>query len=96
MVFQRLRNKKMRIWILAGAALLVVSATPSFAVVYPWCASSGMVAPSPVCDFETMNQCQTYLSGIGGSCIRNPAYASAPTAQPMPTNAPPGVAAKRR
>jgi hypothetical protein len=86
----------MRKSILAGGVLLMVSATPGLAEVYPWCASSGAVAPSPVCNFETMNQCQTFLSGIGGSCIRNPSYVASPTVQPMPTTAPPGAAPKRR
>jgi hypothetical protein len=89
-------NPKMRKSILAGLALWMVSAVPGLAEVHPWCATSGVVSPSPVCDFDSRNQCQNFLAGIGGSCNPNPAYVAAPTPQPMPTNAPPAVATKRR
>jgi hypothetical protein len=86
----------MRKSILAGAALWMVSATPGLAEVYPWCASSGAVAPSPVCNFETKAQCQNFLSGIGGTCLANPAYVppappvtSGQVVEPQPTTTPP-------
>ena len=82
---------------LAGLTLWLVSAAPGFAEVYPWCASSGVVAPSPVCNFETQVQCQNFLSGIGGTCLKNPQYVNVQPApmtsgqaiEPKPTGAPP-------
>jgi hypothetical protein len=90
-------NPIMRKSTLSGLALWMFSTAPGFAQVYPWCASSGVVAPSPVCNFETQSQCQNFLSGIGGTCLRNPQYVnvqpspvtSGQAIEPKPASAPP-------
>ena len=75
----------MRKLILAGAALLMVGATPGFARDYPWCARSVVNGGNPQCDFSTFRQCQATISGQGGSCLPNPAFASGPTGNRRPT-----------
>jgi hypothetical protein len=82
--------------IMAGAALLMLGAAPGFARDYPWCARTGVTVGNPSCDYDTLNQCQAYLSGIGGTCIQNPAMAAARMGGPRLTNVPRGSASSRR
>lgn len=41
---------------------------------YPWCAVRGDRSGADSCYFRTYGQCMETLSGIGGTCIRNPGY----------------------
>ncbi|MDB5620055.1 DUF3551 domain-containing protein [Tardiphaga sp.] len=63
--------------LLAATALLVVTgaATPSMARDYPVCARLVTNDFNPSCSFDTMRQCMATVSGIGGDCIQNPAFA---------------------
>jgi hypothetical protein len=60
----------------AVAASAWVAPAPAQAAGYPWCAQYG----SPFggggrnCGFSTYRQCVATVSGIGGSCERNPFY----------------------
>jgi hypothetical protein len=75
-----------RLLLAATAAALVLSATaPARAeVVYPWCAimmdESG---DSTNCGFTSFQQCQVYISGIGGYCEENPYYAAERPRRPV-------------
>jgi hypothetical protein len=64
----------MRMSFLALAALCVgVSALPAAAAPsYPWCARYSTSGGE--CSFNTFEQCEQTLSGIGGSCTQNPGY----------------------
>jgi hypothetical protein len=44
---------------------------------YPWCALRGDKSGAQSCYYTSFGQCMADLSGIGGSCIRNP-YQSGP------------------
>jgi hypothetical protein len=53
----------------------------------PWCAvmdNNGTMQ----CNFESQQQCQQTISGIGGECILNPAGSTAGAAQRAPLFAP--------
>lgn len=59
------------------AAALLMPAGPARAEEpYPWCAiySGGQDGGGTNCGFVTIAQCRATISGIGGSCIENPAY----------------------
>ena len=68
--------------ILGPLALLVavMGAAPSSfaqsAYDYPWCSIRGGFAGGggQSCYFTSQAQCRASLSGIGGTCIRNPGY----------------------
>jgi len=57
-------------------ALAVVGATTAINTqpaaaqerVYPWCAET------TECAFQTRQQCEAYVSGLGGFCYENPAH----------------------
>jgi hypothetical protein len=52
-------------------AVYLVPAQPVRAQVWPWCAEmSGETVTN--CGFASWQQCQTYISGIGGFCSPNP------------------------
>jgi hypothetical protein len=61
---------------LAAAALcgLTQSVVAQSAYDYPWCALKGDRGGGQSCYFATRAQCETTLSGIGGTCIHNPGY----------------------
>ena len=64
---------------LGSLALFVLlgSAAPSFAQSaydYPWCSVRGGFNGAQTCYFSTYRQCMATISGIGGTCIRNPYY----------------------
>lgn len=48
-------------------------------VEYPWCAvySEASVGATN-CGFTTLAQCRATISGIGGTCLENPAYEPRP------------------
>ena len=58
---------------LAAAGLATPSGAQS-AYDYPWCALRGDRGGGQSCYFTTWEQCETTLSGIGGTCIRSPYY----------------------
>lgn len=58
---------------LAVASLATPSSAQS-AYDYPWCALKGDRSGGQSCYFATRRQCEETLSGIGGTCIRNPGY----------------------
>jgi hypothetical protein len=43
-------------------------------VQYPWCAEYRGRVGGTNCGFVTYRQCVATISGVGGSCYRNPAY----------------------
>jgi hypothetical protein len=45
---------------------------------YPWCALRGDKSGAQSCYYTSYGQCRASLSGIGGSCIRNPYQTHAP------------------
>jgi hypothetical protein len=65
----------MRSLLAATALLAVMGATPSQARDYPVCQRSVVSGFNPSCTFDTFQQCQATISGIGGDCVRNPAFA---------------------
>ena len=62
----------MRRLLAASALLLAISATPSMARDYPWCARTFVSVGSPECRFTSFRQCQATVSGQSGDCIQNP------------------------
>jgi hypothetical protein len=61
----------------AAVAALTVFNAPSVKaeVQYPWCAHYGHFGGAAEnCGFSTLQQCMATVSGIGGSCDRNPMY----------------------
>ena len=73
----------------AAAALLLASSAiqPAAAVEYAWCAYYGDSNGGINCGFDTLEQCRAALSGNGGTCQPNPAYAATRTSTP-PTRKP--------
>jgi hypothetical protein len=72
---------KLSLIVLAGAvAVCLGMGTPAKAAVWPWCADLGgdPSGGGTNCGFASWQQCQTYLSGIGGWCYPNPYYTSEP------------------
>jgi Protein of unknown function (DUF3551) len=65
----------MRFIMSATAVILALSATPSFARDYPWCARTPTNDFNGGCDFNTRAQCQATVSGQGGTCDINPKIA---------------------
>ena len=61
---------------LAGAAALagtLLSTAPAAARDYPWCAYYGFMGEDGTnCGFDTFQQCLATISGVGGTCGRNP------------------------
>jgi hypothetical protein len=71
---------------LIGAAVLgtaaVAGTAPAAAQNYPWCADYGDIGDGGSnCGFVSFAQCQATISGIGGSCRRNPFYDREPRAE---------------
>jgi Protein of unknown function (DUF3551) len=60
----------MRTSVLVVAALLLTSVNAR--ADGPWCAY--YVKGATNCGFYSYEQCMADISGIGGSCVRNPAY----------------------
>ena len=72
----------MRSLLAATALLVVMGATPGMARDYPICSRSVTSGFNPSCSFDTMRQCRATISGIGGDCIQNPAFAYGQAGQP--------------
>ena len=62
----------MRTLLAASALLLAISATPTMARDYPWCARTPGNGGNPECMFTSFGQCQATVIGQGGDCIQNP------------------------
>jgi len=56
---------------LAGAAPTSFAQSPYD---YPWCSIRAGRSGAQSCYFTSYQQCMATLSGIGGICIRNPAF----------------------
>ena len=56
---------------------------------YPWCASYNTDSGNHgACGYYTYEQCMSYVSGLQGTCSRNPFYAAVrPSAPPRPRHA---------
>jgi hypothetical protein len=70
--------------VLLGAAVI---GTPAQAQNYPWCAILNSPGGSQNCAFDTFEDCQKSMNGMGGFCDKNTLYvapASAPTPVPVP------------
>lgn len=66
----------MRVLILIAAAATVLSWAPrpsEAAYNRAWCAKYADYGGITSCAFDTYRQCLATLSGIGGSCVENPA-----------------------
>jgi len=62
----------------ALAASQLVAPSAHAETYYPWCANyGGDMGGSSNCGFSTLEQCMATVSGIGGSCDRNPFYVDA-------------------
>jgi hypothetical protein len=70
---------KAAVFILTTAIAFI--ANPLAAQNFPWCAIIDNDGTTQ-CNYMTQQQCLQTLSGIGGTCIRNPGGA---TAQPVPS-----------
>jgi len=56
----------------AAMAALIAEVQPSAAREwYPWCAQYYDIRGITECTFNTFEQCQASISGIGGNCIQN-------------------------
>jgi hypothetical protein len=51
---------------------------------YPWCALRADRSGAQSCYYASYGQCMAALSGIGGSCIRNPYQRGAPRHERRP------------
>lgn len=80
----------MRATILFSAllGLTVLAAAPQAraqsAYDYPWCAIYPRQIGGQACYYATYAQCMATMSGIGGSCVQNPAYRGAPRVERHP------------
>jgi hypothetical protein len=69
---------EMRLTLIATAALLASAGTfslaaPARAQTYPVCLAGGSDEDGMRCDYKSLDQCRATASGIGGSCVINPA-----------------------
>lgn len=55
----------------AGTVLASATATPAQAVEFPYCTVGGW-STDHTCNFYTLEQCQAFIQGLGGSCTPNP------------------------
>jgi hypothetical protein len=68
----------MRQVLIALAALFTLASTfspvaPARAQTYPVCLAGGSDEDGMRCDYTSLDQCRATASGIGGSCVINPA-----------------------
>ena len=78
----------MRLLLAASALALIMSATPSMARDYPWCARTSSSGFEPSCSFTSFRQCMATVSGQGGDCMRNPLIAYSQSRQYEPYREP--------
>jgi hypothetical protein len=69
---------KLSLFILGFLAAVVCIDKPAEAQNSAWCAYYDMGGGATNCGFATFQQCSAAVSGIGGSCGRNPQYQAAP------------------
>ena len=73
----------MRIAVTAVFMLMAASvAEPAHADPYRWCATYGSGFGSDSCYFNTIEQCQASVSGLGGFCRPNNFYDGRPVTTP--------------
>jgi hypothetical protein len=51
---------------------------------YPWCAYLAVTGGATNCGFTTFEQCQDYIGGMRGFCMRNTQYVPAPGPRTRP------------
>jgi hypothetical protein len=69
----------MRFVLPAAAAFAVLAPQASHADPYKWCAQYGLTDDQGTnCGFVTYGQCRAAISGVGGTCVRNPFYDGRP------------------
>jgi Protein of unknown function (DUF3551) len=80
---QSCKGVNMRTTMLLLGTLIAASSfmTTAEAQNYPWCAYYGR-GGARNCGFETFQQCQADVLGIGGSCQRNTMYQPQKTRRP--------------
>lgn len=76
---------KLVLGLVAAAGLAAVTAQPASAQAsadsaYAWCAASPTIGTQ--CAFQTFEQCQADIFGLGGVCTTNPDYVAAPMRRP--------------
>jgi hypothetical protein len=76
----------MRFLLLAPAILLSVIGAPAQAQNYPWCAILVSPGGSQNCAFDSFDECQKSVAGMGGWCQKNNFYVA--PAAPAPAAAP--------
>ncbi|MDB5504017.1 MAG: hypothetical protein JWR89_3919 [Tardiphaga sp.] len=69
---------------LVFASLALSGVTPVHAVDYPWCALGSSIGRQ--CSYTTPQQCQAAISGVGGSCMQNPAMTQQASQRPSPSD----------
>jgi hypothetical protein len=79
-------------FLLLGLGVLLGAAgigTPADAQNYPWCAILNSPGGTQNCAFDTFQDCQRAVNGMGGFCDKNTLYvapAPAPAAIPGPSH----------
>ncbi|MDA9505279.1 hypothetical protein XI09_11410 [Bradyrhizobium sp. CCBAU 11386] len=58
-----------------AAAIIWYAAEPAEAKDYQFCRTEPMTS-TRLCNFDTMEQCVAAISGLSGSCTRDPFYAT--------------------
>jgi hypothetical protein len=64
----------------AGAVLASAAATPARAIDFAYCTVGGW-STDHTCSFYTLEQCQAFINGLGGSCVPNPRATLSPQLQ---------------
>lgn len=62
---------------LAAAAAINTQPAAAQQPVYPWCAE--MYDFATECTFQTRQQCETDVTGLGGFCYENPVNSNSPS-----------------
>jgi hypothetical protein len=70
----------------------IAGSSSAFSQVYPYCSTEG-VGAGQSCTYDTKEQCDAAVAGVGVSCYKNRLYTApvvvAPAPQPAPATAPP-------
>jgi hypothetical protein len=66
----------------AGVIVAVTPATPARAIDFPYCTIGGW-STDHTCSFYTLEQCQAFILGLGGSCVPNPRATRYPSPTPQ-------------
>jgi hypothetical protein len=63
--------------LVTGLVALTAGAPAKAEIEYPYCTSGGWSTDGN-CSFSTLQQCQAYVQGVGGSCVQNPRVSQYP------------------